>query len=666
MAADDSTDPAEDVRRANHDAGGDGHDPSLRDGKRLQHDEEGYWDDSIGPDERHALLATAVSASNTMVVLADVRRDDQPLIYVNRYFCEFTGYEPEEVLGRNCRFLQFRKGERVEQGVEEPRAEINEALKNETFVRVILRNFKKNGDEFRNELFMSPVEGPNGDVQYFVGVQNDTSVRDRLVDDLKEGEASLRGVFNASPVALALLERGVTGRAKHLRVNPTAAGLLGADPVDCIGKAFADLDAPGPLAERLETALDTIDAGGGPVRFRLDATVKGEAKSYTVGVTAVEIVDRWDARRDARRYCYVVEDLTAFGEAERDRALMRAAVEHADAPTVILTAELDPPGPRFLYANPAAVRLTGYGSDTLFDRLVTKLDGEPTDPSFPARFRQSLKEKGSFRGDSVIVHENGTPATVEWSVSAVRDATGEPTSFVATLQDVADRRELERQVLEAQTREQARIARELHDGVAQQLAGLTMLCETLRRQVTDGGDATASADAIGEAVRGAAADLRAVAHGLMPLDPRRGGLTEGLRRLARTTAELTPADCRFEAADGLTVGDPAVAHHLYRIAQEAVGNAVRHGRAKTVTVALTDDGTDRAVLTVTDDGGGFDPAAVAADPEGGMGLTAMRYRAKAVGGRLAFEPAEGGGTRVVCVFPHAARDRGAAAGGGNG
>ena len=332
---------------------------------------------------------------------------------------------------------------------------------------------------------------------------------------------------------------------------------------------------------------------------------------------------------------------------------MRAAVESADAPTLILSPDLDPPGPKVKYANAAATDLTGYRAEALFDELITTLDGPETDPSFPARFRQSLKEKGAFRGDSVIDHADGSQLTVEWSVSAIRGPDGEPTSFLANLQDVAERRELERQVLEAQTREQARIARELHDGVAQQLAGLTMLCETLRRQVAEGGDPSESADAIAEAVRGAAADLRAVAHGLMPLDPRRGGLTDGLRRLAKSTTELTPAACRFDTPDGLTVADPAVAHHLYRIAQEAVGNAVRHGRAKTVTVRLADDGTDRALLTVTDDGRGFDPAAVAADPEGGMGLTAMRYRAKAVGGRLTFEPAEGGGTRVVCHFPHA-------------
>ena len=652
------------------DGSGISHDASLRDGRRLKSTEEGYWADHVSKRERDALLASAINASNTMVVLADVTRDDQPLIYVNRYFCEFTGYDPEEILGRNCRFLQFRHGERVEQGTEEPRGRIRAALETRDFVRTVLRNFKKDGTEFRNELFMSPVEGADGEVNYFAGVQNDTSVRDRLVDDLAASESALRGVFEASPVALGLVKRGSVGRATHLRVNPAAAALLGADPEDCVGKAFRDLGGPADLGPRLERAFDRVDAGGGPVRFRFDATADGTASSFTVAVTAVEPPELApgavppEETRDARRYCYAVEDLTAFGESERERALMRAAVEKADAATAILSPDLDPPGPRFLYTNPAATRLTGYGPETLLDELVTELDGRQTDPAFPARFRQALKQHGAFRGDSIIRHADGGQKTVEWNVSAVRDDGGAATHFVATLTDVADRRERERQVLEAQAREQARIARDLHDGVAQQLAGLSLLCGTLARRVETGEDAGEAVAQIREVVADAARELRGVAHGLMPLDRGPGGLAKGLDRLAKQTAALGAAACAAEFPDGtLPVADPEVAHHLYRIAQEAVGNAVRHGGAKRVALRLARGGTDRAVLTVTDDGSGLPAEAVpdapagspgvAVPPGGGMGLTAMRYRAQSIGGELRFERPDAGGTRVVCEFPHA-------------
>ena len=379
----------------------------------------------------------------------------------------------------------------------------------------------------------------------------------------------------------------------------------------------------------------------------------GEAKSYTVAVTRVEASDAWEQRRDARRFCYAVEDLTAFSQSERQRALMRAAVEHSDVPTLILSPDVDPPGPRILYGNPAAAELTGRSVEALVNVLLTDLDGPGTDADAPARMRQALKETGRYRGESVIHRADGAPLTVEWSVSAVRDEGGAVTHFTAALPDVRERRELERQVLQAQTREQARIARDLHDGVAQQLAGLTMMCGTLKQQAAAGEDVAGVADGIAEAVRDAARDLRGVAHGLMPLDSRRGGLEDGLRRLATITSEITPARCCLQTPDGpVPVGDPEVAHHLYRIAQEAVGNSVRHGRAGAVTLALALDGPDWAVLKITDDGRGFDPAAVAADPDSGMGLAGMRFRAKAIHGRLSFETPAGGGTRVVCGFPH--------------
>ena len=664
-----SHDPGRDragSRRMTTEGSGVSHDASLRDGRRLKSAEEGYWAEDFSESERQSLLATAVNASNTMVVLADVREDDQPLVYVNRYFCEFTGYDPEEILGRNCRFLQYRDGERVEQGTEEPRAEITEALEKKEFVRTVLRNFKKDGTEFRNELFMSPVEDGDGNVAYFVGVQNDTSVRDKLVDDLADSEAVLRSVFEASPLAMGLVKRGVTGRARQVRANPAAAELFGCDPAGCEGKTFAELGGPPRLARRLERAFDGVDAGGGPVRFQFDATVDGAPRSYAVAVTTVAppktapgAVPRPE-RDVGRRYCYAIEDLTAFSRAEKDRALMRTAVERADAATVIISPDLDPPGPRFVYVNPAAADLLGRDAGGLTGVPLTELDGPNTDPAFPARFRHTLRDTGAYRGDGTVRRPDGSDVRVEWSVSAVRDDDGKTTHFVATLFDVAERRELERRVLEAQTREQARIARDLHDGVAQQLAGLSMLCGSLSQRVEAGEDAAEMVDQIREVVADAAKELRGVAHGLMPLDDGPGGLTAGLRRLAKTTGELTPAECAFEApAGGLAVADPQTAHHLYRIAQEAVGNAVRHGEAGRVVVRLEPTAAGSAALTVTDDGAGL-PDELLADrsedeppPNGdGMGLTAMRHRARVVGGRLRFERPESGGARVVCEFPH--------------
>ncbi|MEM9703622.1 MAG: ATP-binding protein, partial [Planctomycetota bacterium] len=260
--------------------------------------------------------------------------------------------------------------------------------------------------------------------------------------------------------------------------------------------------------------------------------------------------------------------------------------------------------------------------------------------------------------------------TVMWDVSAVRDGDGTPTHFAATLRDLRDQRALEARVLNAQTREQARIARDLHDGVAQQLAGLDMLCGLLTAQAADGEDVTETVEHIAGAVRGAARHRRGGAPGLMPRDEDRVGLTKGLKRLAKLTTEIGTARCAFETPDGpVLVADFSVAHHLYRIAQEALGNAIRHGGAANVTITLATRDADLAELIVDDDGTGFDPAAEEADArsddarlrrdygddeegEQGMGLSAMRFRARSIHGRLRFERRDSGGMRVACTFPH--------------
>ncbi|WP_165700532.1 PAS domain-containing sensor histidine kinase [Alienimonas californiensis] len=630
----------------------------MRDGKRLKHSEEGYWSETIPEEDRSNLLSTVVNAANTMICLSEKRGEGEtPLIYVNRYFCEFTGYEPEEILDRDCRFLQFRDGQRIEQDNLDSRAELRESIRERRFVRMTLRNFKKDGTEFRNELYLSPLEEPDGSVRFFVGVQNDVTERDLLIDRLQESESSLNATFAASPVALAVVEREGDGPVRHLRVNPAAARLLLRDADrsaadQCVGRSLEDLNVPAPLSNWLNDAFETIasgEVGEEPLRCRLDQMVHGERRHLAVSATAVGA-----GPEGARRFCYTAEDLTEFDALEADRTLMRAAVQQTDVPTLIVDNELDPPGPKIVYANPAAIELVGFPAEELNGALLTTLDGPRTDRDFPARMRQALKQDGRFHGESLVYDADGTPLSVEWDVSAVRDSEGTPTHYAVTLRDLRGRRELESQVLSAQTREQARIARDLHDGVAQQLAGLNMLCGTLKAQAAAGEDVTEAVDGIVEVVRSAARDLRGVAHGLMPLDPDRGGLAEGLKRLAAISSEITLARCTFEAPDGpVPVGDPDVAHHLYRIAQEALSNAVRHGRAKHVRLILANDGPDCALLSIVDDGIGFEGSNPNADPEGGIGLTAMRFRAQAIHGRLRFELEESGGTRIVCAFPHA-------------
>lgn len=251
---------------------------------------------------------------------------------------------------------------------------------------------------------------------------------------------------------------------------------------------------------------------------------------------------------------------------------------------------------------------------------------------------------------------DGTPAHEEylmrdadghsrWMVTrATRSDSSRGAVVTGTTQDVTERRTLERELLEISNREQRRIGSDLHDGLGQELTGIALLLRGLASRVRRGQPAgTAELDELVALVNGAIEGTRALARGLSPVEPDRGGLVFALRSLAVRARELYGLDVRFRSRVGpeLTL-DAAATTHLYRIAQEALTNAARHAQASHVALALTVRGT-HVTLTVTDDGRGLPDTAAT-----GMGLRIMRYRAQMMGGEVTIAAAEPSGTRVCC------------------
>jgi signal transduction histidine kinase len=139
------------------------------------------------------------------------------------------------------------------------------------------------------------------------------------------------------------------------------------------------------------------------------------------------------------------------------------------------------------------------------------------------------------------------------------------------------------------------------------------------------------------------AETHVVAEGLWPLDATPMALAAGLGRLSRQLCELHRVPCEFRARGTVELDDPVAAQHLYRIAQEAVGNATQHARARRILIELS--GTDGLVtLRIEDDGAGFDPDV----PTEGLGLRTMAYRAHIIGATLDIHSEPGAGTRVEC------------------
>jgi len=217
--------------------------------------------------------------------------------------------------------------------------------------------------------------------------------------------------------------------------------------------------------------------------------------------------------------------------------------------------------------------------------------------------------------------------------------------------NAAEARELERTVEQIAEAEQRRIGQDLHDGLGQHLTGVAFLSKALQRKlIAEGRPEAADANTINDLVNESIRWTRDLARGLAPMDLDRTSLPESLKDLARKTSRIFNVECIYEGVETVLLPDDEMALNLYRVAQEAVSNGVKHGQARRITIDLRMN--KGLQLEVQDDGVGFDAAAVIAAPDRkGMGLLVMRYRAGVIGGALEIQRGTSGGTIVRCNVP---------------
>jgi PAS domain S-box-containing protein len=231
----------------------------------------------------------------------------------------------------------------------------------------------------------------------------------------------------------------------------------------------------------------------------------------------------------------------------------------------------------------------------------------------------------------------------------VLERTRELSAFNSELQrQIARRKRVERQLMEVSEREQVRIGQDLHDGLGQQLTGMRFLASALHEKLADKSLAEAvDAQHLAQLLDQAKSQIRQVARGLHPVSPEPNGLMTALRHLAEGVSQLHGIGCRFECPQPVFIFNSSVATHLYRIAQESLNNAVRHGHARKVTLALAaNNGTIR--LQVQDDGRGW---RLSRRRDQGLGLQIMKYRSEMMGAMLDIRPANPRGVLVCCSVP---------------
>lgn len=221
--------------------------------------------------------------------------------------------------------------------------------------------------------------------------------------------------------------------------------------------------------------------------------------------------------------------------------------------------------------------------------------------------------------------------------------------ILAVVRDISEITRLEREVVEANIREQRRIGEELHDGLGQQLTAIAFIAKLLELELNERKmeEPAAQASAIGKQLSGAIGAIRALSRGLFRYELGSDSLVTALQELASLADKNFQVQCTLDADSTIDLSDRAADLHLYRITQEAISNAVKHGHAKNISLQLKRDGP-RIIFTIRDDGDGCDQIK---EQDNGIGLRTMEYRTRRLGGRLGIESSPGHGTVITCTLP---------------
>jgi PAS domain S-box-containing protein len=451
-------------------------------------------------------------------------------------------------------------------------------------------------------------------------------------------EVILRGVADG------IVAQDPTGRLFY--ANEAAARMSGYSsarefvnaPVEEVMSRFELLDAEGrsfPL-ERLpgRRALMGEEGAEETLRFRVIET--GEERWSVVRATPV-----FDEGGGVRLAVSILRDITEQRRAEQEQARLAAIVESSEDAIIGKTLE-----GIITSWNRGAERIYGYSAEEIVGRPITTLVPPERPEEIPNILKKLRRGEKVEHYETVRVTKDGKTLNVSLTISPIRDSTGSIVGASTIARDITERKRMERALQDMREAERKRIARDLHDGVLQDLSYTTASLGLIMADA-EGTSLEESLQRVVDALRRAARGLRGAVNDLRLADKP----DQPFPRLVESVVERNS-----EMARGLHIelkvqeGFPSeplgeTGTQVLRVIREALTNARRHSGAKSVVVTVGMEGND-LIVEVADDGRGFESGVPT-----GVGLSSMRERAAAIGGSLEIESEVGQGTRVLLRAP---------------
>lgn len=301
--------------------------------------------------------------------------------------------------------------------------------------------------------------------------------------------------------------------------------------------------------------------------------------------------------------------------------------------------------------NSATERLFGYKRDEMVGQNIMMLMPEPFrsrhDGYVSHYLRTGERRIIGIGREALAMRKDGSVFPIDLSVGEALLPSGRRV-FTGIIRDLTDRKALEHKIVHISEEERSRIGRDLHDDLCQQLAAIGCLAKVAQKRLANAGsEEAANLEEIVRMVSDANTRARETARGLMPVVHDSGGLMDALNDLAESTTRAFEVQCDFRFDNPVKVQDTQTAVQLFRVAQEAVSNAVKHSQATRVEIHLARQ-SGNIVLTVRDNGVGIPDKAAKGT---GMGLLTMSHRAQMMGGTVSFSSRPQGGTQVTCSVP---------------
>jgi PAS domain S-box-containing protein len=474
--------------------------------------------------------------------------------------------------------------------------------------------------------------GNKSDALYVIGVCHDITSRKNAELALQKSESILRAVTDNVPDWLLLVDLDLNCRFAN-------RAFLARTPAEFVGQSVLEL-VPSADRERLASILEYAVRSANSISTEL--TIPNEVEQRHFEVRAAPVIEQGAVAG----LTVAITEITQRRLAETTLRTQATILETMREGVAVISRD-----GTVRLTNPAFERMFGYGPGEVVGQSTTDLLG---DPEFPVRELNRLDflerhRRQPLKRDFLLKRRDGSIFTGEAVMTSLE--LGSERVWLAVVQDITERKELEHEIIEITNREQQRIGSDLHDGLGQELTGVALMLRGLSGRIRKSDPSlTANVDEIVVLVNHTIESARSLARGLSPVSLDSGGLVFALRSLTARAREMYGVDVRLRSRvwPVLAIDEPT-ANHLYRIAQEAVTNAVRHGHASQINVQLVVE--ERNVrLTITDNGVGL-PDGPADEPRHsvqGMGLKIMAYRARMIDGEVTIERLREGGTRVRC------------------